>query len=76
MAQRTNPQSMPRTVQTRFEPSHLASVCLANAYGRLVPVVRRALPMRDHVPGTVALHAADRAEHARHEHREERQQCL
>lgn len=35
-----------RPVCTRFEPGHLAQVCLVDAYARLVPLQRRArLPL-------------------------------
>jgi hypothetical protein len=76
MAQRTNSHPAPcGKVQTRFEPSHLANACLADAYTRLVPVVWRLLPRspRCPAPGTVAPEIVGRA---RHEHEEEVRQCL
>jgi len=33
------------TVTRRFEPSHIAAECLAQAYESLVPILRRPMPM-------------------------------
>jgi hypothetical protein len=37
------PPRKPREVHVRFESSHLAADCLADAYERLVPIRRRQL---------------------------------
>jgi len=31
-------------VKSKFEPSHVAAECLAHAYERLVPILRRPVP--------------------------------
>jgi hypothetical protein len=75
MAQRTHSHPAPwGQVQTRFEPGHLASACLADAYLRLVPVVWRPLSRapHGHPPSTVAPEIAGRERSA---HLEEGRQC-
>jgi hypothetical protein len=39
-----NPQVKALEVKKRFEPSRLAAECLAQAYERLVPILRRPVP--------------------------------
>jgi hypothetical protein len=53
MADRSEATSASCEVHTRFEPSRLAAACLADAYVRLVPVVRWPLvqPQRPEIPG-------------------------
>jgi hypothetical protein len=43
MKHRAEQRGGPLEVHTRFEASHLAAVCLAEAYMRLVPPVSRSL---------------------------------
>jgi hypothetical protein len=43
MKHRAEQRGGPLEVHTRFEASHLAAVCLAEAYTRLVPPVCRSL---------------------------------
>jgi hypothetical protein len=38
------PQVRSLEVKRTFEPSHVAAECLAHAYERLVPILRRAVP--------------------------------
>jgi hypothetical protein len=64
-------------VHTRFEPSHLAEVCLADAYARLVPPVRRQVGTS---PGARAFGLDQRSSlretwAGREEGREEGRQC-
>jgi hypothetical protein len=71
MAKRTHSHPVPwGKIQTRFEPSHLANGCLADAYLRLVPVVWR--PLRSSTPGLVAPTAVSRERQQQHE---EGRQC-
>ena len=43
MGRRESPPRKPLEVHVRFESSHLAEDCLADAYERLVPILRRQL---------------------------------
>jgi hypothetical protein len=45
-----NPQVRSLEVKRRFEPSHVAAVCLAQAYERLVPILRRPVSTRQSRP--------------------------
>jgi hypothetical protein len=76
MAQHTHPHPAPcGKVQIRFEPGHLASACLADAYLRLAPVAWRPLSRspRGHTPCAITPEIADRQWY---EHAEEARQCL
>jgi hypothetical protein len=51
-----NPQVRSLEVKRRFEPSHVAAECLAHAYERLVPILRRPVPtphLRPSLPDTI-----------------------
>jgi hypothetical protein len=45
-----HPQGRLLEVKRRFEPSHVAAECLAQAYERLVPILRRPVPTRSLLP--------------------------
>jgi hypothetical protein len=50
------PQVRSLEVKRRFEPSHVAAECLAQAYERLVPILRRPVPTpqtRTALPDTI-----------------------
>jgi hypothetical protein len=47
---RHKPQVRSLEVKRRFEPSHLAAECLADAYERLVPILRRSVSTRQTRP--------------------------
>ena len=44
MRKLNKPQVRALEVKKRFEPSHVAAECLAQAYERLVPILRRSVP--------------------------------
>jgi len=45
MSQRTRKRHAQLTVRVSFEPNRLADACLADAYERAMPVVRREPPL-------------------------------
>ncbi len=58
MAPRVRPAATTLEVQVMFEPSRVAAACLADAYGRVVPVHRRpvrAMPRPSVRPGVARL---------------------
>ena len=48
MARRESNTSKALEVSVMFEPSHVAPACVAQAYERVVPIMRRATPAPQH----------------------------
>jgi len=46
MRKSNKPQVRSLEIKRRFEPSHGAVECLAHAYERLVPILRRPVPLQ------------------------------
>jgi hypothetical protein len=60
-----HPQGKDLAVKRRFEPSHVAAECLAHAYERLVPILRRAV----NTPRPLPSHPDPREEQSRERRR-------